>query len=140
MRRNAMRNTSHTGEVCRTQLIALLTRKGKTVLLPLGDHLRYDLVVDDGGTFRRIQCKNGILSKGVITFDPCSVDSRSQPGKCIRKKYTGEVDLFGVYCPENEKCYLIPAEEVTSLRCYLRIETPRNGQKQGIKWAKDYEL
>jgi hypothetical protein len=135
-----MRNTSHTGEVCRTQLIAALTLRGKTILLPLGDHQRYDFVIEDEGKFFRVQCKNGKLWNGTISFYPCSVDSRSEPGRCLRKKYTGEVDLFGVYCSDNQKCYLVPAELITGYQCCLRIAPPRNGQKTRIRWASDYEL
>src|SRR5436190_12482900 len=109
-----MRNTSLTGEVCRTQIIAALTLQGKTVLLPLGDFQRYDLVVEDGGRFLRVQCKMGKWTNGAILFHPCSIDSRSKNGGCIRKSYVGEVDLFGVYCPELNKCHLIPVEAVTA--------------------------
>ena len=75
-----MRNTSLTGEVCRTQIIAALTLQDKSVLLPLGDFQRYDLVVEDGGRFFRIQCKMGKLRNGAIHFHPCSIDSRSKKG------------------------------------------------------------
>ena len=135
-----MRNTSLAGEVCRTQLIAALTLQGKTLLLPLGDFQRYDLVVEESGRFFRIQCKMGRLIKGVITFYPCSVDSRSEKGRCLRKSYVGEVDLFGVYCPEVQKCYLVPIEVTRTTACSLRVEPPKNGQKTRIHWAADYEI
>ena len=54
----------------------------------------------------RVQCKTGRLRKGAVVFYPCSVDSRSEPGRCLRRAYAGDVDLFGVYCPDNRKCYL----------------------------------
>src|SRR5262249_16316917 len=117
-----------------------LTLQGKTVLLPLGDYQRYDLVVEDAGEFLRIQCKMGRLIKGAIVFYPCSVDSRSKQGGCIRKSYVGEVDLFGVYCPEVKECYLVPVEVVPGTGCYLRIAPPKNGQKTGIRWAVDHEI
>jgi hypothetical protein len=135
-----MRNTSQTGEVCRTQIIAALTLQGKTVLLPLGDFQRYDLVIDERGRFLRVQCKMGKLSNGAIHFHPCSIDSRSKKGGCVRKGYVGEVDLFGVYCPEVKKCYLVPVGEATATECTLRVAPPRNGQKHGIRWAANYEV
>ena len=135
-----MRNTSLVGEIARTQVMAALARNGKH-LLPLGDFRRYDFVFEDEeGKFFRTQSKNGRLIKGAIVFYPCSVDSRSDPGRCIRKKYTGEVDFFGVYCPDNGKCYLVPSAIATGYGCSLRIEAPRNGQKTKIRWASDYEL
>jgi hypothetical protein len=135
-----MRNTSHTGEISRTQIIAALTLHGKTVLLPLGDYLRYDLVIDDGGKFLRVQCKNGRLHKGAVVFHPCSIDSRSKQGGCVRKGYAQEIDFFGVYCPDNHQCYLVPVDHAPVTGCSLRIEPPRNGQKTRIRWAKSYEV
>jgi hypothetical protein len=135
-----MRNTSHIGEISRTQVIAALTLHGKAVLLPLSDYLRYDLVIDEGGKFLRIQCKNGRLHKGAVVFYPCSVDSRSERGRCIRKDYVGHADLFGVYCPDNHKCYLVPVDHAPRSGCYLRIDPPRNGQKTRIRRAEQYEV
>ncbi len=135
-----MRNTSQTGEICCTQLMAALALQGKSIFVPLSDHLRYDFLFEEEGKFFRVQCKNARLRKGCIVVYCHSVDSRSQPGHCIRKKYTGEIDFFGVFCPDNGKCYLIPVEVVEGLACSLRVELPRNGQKTKIRWARDYEL
>jgi hypothetical protein len=135
-----MRNTSQIGETSRWQIIAALDRRGKQMLLPVGDHLRYDLAIDDQGTILRVQCKTGRLRNGAVTFATCSIDSRSQQGKCIRRSYQGEIELFGVYCPDNGRCYLVPVREVASFVGYLRIDPPRNGQKTRILWAEDYEI
>lgn len=136
-----MRNTSHIGEISRTQIIAALTLQGKTLLAPLGDFQRYDLVIDDGDKFLRVQCKTGRLSKGAIMFNPCSIDSRSKQGGCIRKRYDeNEIDLFGVYCPDNHTCYLVPVTDAARTGCSLRVEAPRNGQQTRIRWAGDYEI
>jgi hypothetical protein len=135
-----MRNTSLTGEVCRMQIMAAVALQGKIPLVPLGDFQRYDFVIDDGGRFLRVQCKMGKLVKGAILFHPCSIDSRSKNGGCVRKGYVGQVELFGVYCPELGKCYLVPVDEVTATECSLRVDPPRNGQKKGIRWAAVYEI
>jgi hypothetical protein len=135
-----MRETSHVGEVSRWQLIAALSRQGKQVLLPVGDHLRYDLAIDDEGIILRIQCKTGRLRTGAIRFATCSIDSRSQPGKCLRRSYRGQVELFGVYCTDNNKCYLVPVGKVGASQGSLRIDPPRNRQKTRIIWAEDYEI
>jgi hypothetical protein len=135
-----MRNTSQTGEISRLQVIAALKRRRKHVLLPLGDYLRYDLAIDDEGPILRVQCKTGRLQNGVVRFLTCSIDSRSKKGKTIRRSYRGEAELFGVYCPDNRKCYLVPVDKVGKSDCHLRIDPPRNGQKTRIHWAEDYEI
>jgi hypothetical protein len=135
-----MRNTSRTGEVSRTQVMAALVLQGKMVLVPLADYHRYDLAIDDGDRFVRVQCKTGRLNKGAIVFNPCSIDSQSKQGGCIRKGYAEQVELFGVYCPELRKCYLVPVKDVPTNECCLRVDPPRNGQKTRIRWAADYEI
>ena len=135
-----MRDTSHIGEISRTHIIAALTRQRKCLLAPLGDYLRYDLVIDDEGTFLRVQCKTGRLINGTVVFNTCSIDSRSKLGRCIRRSYRGEIELFGVYCPDNGKCYLVSVGHAPQFVCFLRVAPPRNGQKTRIHWAEDYEI
>jgi hypothetical protein len=91
-----MRNTSHIGEISRTQIIAALARRRKRLLIPLADHLRYDLVIDDEGMFLRVQCKTGRLINGAVRFLTCSIDSRNKMGITIRRSYLGEIEFFGV--------------------------------------------
>ena len=135
-----MRNTSQVGEIARTQVMAALARQGKFLLLPLSDCRRYDFVFEEGEKFFRVQCKTGHLARGAVVFNPCSVDSRSEKGRCIRKQYGGQVEFFGVYCPENHKVYLVPVSEAPSASCSLRITPARSGQVTGIRWARDFEV
>ncbi|MBV9121744.1 MAG: hypothetical protein JO112_00100 [Planctomycetes bacterium] len=136
-----MRNTSRTGEITVAMVMAALVKRGKFLLLPFGDSKRYDLVIEEeNGRFLRIQCKTGRLVKGAVGFYPCSVDSRSEKGRCIRKSYRGEVEYFGVYCPDNGKIYLVPIEVVTGWKCTLRVDPTRNHQQKNIHWAQDYEI
>jgi hypothetical protein len=135
-----MRDTSHIGEISRRQIIAALTRQRKCLLAPFGDYLRYDLAIDDKCTFLRVQCKTGRLRNGVVWFPACSRCSRKGPNGYVRRGYQGEVEFFGVYCPDNGKCYLVPVEKTIPNNCSLRIAPPRNGQKTRIRWAEDYEI
>lgn len=135
-----MRNTSQVGQVTVAQVIRTLTQQGKYVLLPFGDHRRYDLVFEDEeGRFFRVQCKTAWVSRGTLRFATCSVDSRSAVGRTLRKGYQGEVDLFGVYCPATDRVYLVPVNDVPVGEGILRLEPPRNNQQTGIRWARDYE-
>ncbi|HZY86197.1 MAG TPA: group I intron-associated PD-(D/E)XK endonuclease [Gemmataceae bacterium] len=135
-----MRNTSQIGEVSRTQVMAALARSGQRVLVPLADYQRYDLVIDEGGRFLRVQVKTGRLHNGAVVFNPCSIDSRSKAGGCVRKGYADQIEFFGVYCPETNKCYLVPVGDAPTNTCSLRIDPPQNGQKALIRWAGPYEI
>jgi hypothetical protein len=135
-----MRSTSKVGEISTAQVLAALVRSGKSVLLPFGDHKRYDLVIEEqDGCFYRVQCKTGRIYRGSLWFATCSVDSRSGRGT-IRRSYRGEITYFGVYCPGNNKAYLVPVDEVPVGEAVLRLSLPKNNQKSKIRWASQYEI
>jgi len=100
-------STSKTGEITQAKVLAALVESGRSVLLPFGDHKRYDMVVEEPeGCFLRVQCKTGWVSHGAIWFATASVDSRSIPGSVRRQGYRGQIELFGVYCPATHQVYL----------------------------------
>src|SRR5947207_5022915 len=136
----AVRNTSEVGEISRTQVMAALALRGKRILVPLSDFQRYDFVFEENNQFFRVQAKTGRLHNGAVAFETCSIDSRSQQGHCLRRSYADEIDYFGVYCPANNKVYLVPVQEASKTACLLRIDPPRNGQKTKIRWARDFEI
>ena len=61
-------NSKDVGEISEGMVLAALLRARKIVLRPFGDNQRYDLVVDEDGTFVRIQCKTARL-KDVGSYD-----------------------------------------------------------------------
>ena len=107
------------------------------VLSPFGDNQRYDLVVEKDGKFDRIQCKTGRVRQGRIMFNACSSRIHNSYGKY---DYKGQIEYFGVYCPDNDKSYLIPIDEVGTTVATLRIEPTKNCQKKGIRLASDFEI
>lgn len=130
-------NPKTVGERSEACVLAALLKAGQVVLLPFGDNQRYDLVIDDGGVFQRIQCKTGRLRDGVIVFQPGSCAG----GKGRRRGYRGQADLFGVYCPELDSVYLVPLTDVDAVNtAHLRIDPPKDGRNRTVRWAKDYLL
>jgi hypothetical protein len=114
---------------------------GYAVLVPFGENTRYDLVIDDGLSLMRVQCKTGRLRLGSVVFATCSTYAHHTNAKLIRRQYQGQVDYFGVYCPETEGVYLVPLEDVpTRSSAALRILPSRNRRRRGIRWAADYEI
>jgi len=132
------RNTKAIGDASQAHVLAALIRQGKRTLIPFGDNCRYDLVVEADGQFLRIQCKTGRISRGAIAFAVAS-SQYHRGGK--RRSYDGEVDAFGVFCPDNGKTYIIPIIDLPLVReARLRLESPRNAQAKGIRWAAQYEI
>lgn len=119
-------------------ILAELIKQGYRVLLPFGVNQRYDLVLDCGDRLLKAQCKTGRLRGGAIEFR--AVSTQSNMNRTRIRGYAGQVDLFIVHCPETEKTYVIPAEDVPGARMYLRVEPPRNQQAKRVRWAKEYEL
>lgn len=133
--------TSHPVDIgLRTEgaILSELIRRGYCVLIPFGVNQRYDLVLDCGGRLLKVQCKTGRLRGGAVEFR--AVSTQSNMNRTQTRGYTGQVDLFIVYCPETEKTYVIPAEDVPGSRMYLRVAPTRNRQAKRVRWAKEYEL
>jgi hypothetical protein len=119
-------------------LTNLLVQMGYAVFLPVGHNHRYDLLLDVGDRFVRVQCKTGRLRDGVIRFN--TVSTRCNRYDTLRRGYDGEVDGFGVWCPQNGRGYYVPIEDIASGIATLRLARTANNQQRGVRWAADYEL
>jgi PD-(D/E)XK endonuclease len=140
-RLEAPRPSTHPVDVgLRTEaaILAELVRRGYQVLVPFGTNQRYDLVLDVAGKFVRAQCKTGRLRRGVVVFNTTSV--RSNTRGSIERSYEGDAEIFLVYCGATDQIYAVPVDEVPAGRGCLRVNPARNGQADGIRWARDYEL
>lgn len=126
------------GHRTEASILAELVRRGHRVLVPFGVNQRYDLVIEGDGRFLRAQCKTGRLRDGVIQFSTRSIQSNRH--RITARSYAGEIDLFLVYCPDNGGVYAMPVEDASACEVRLRVDPPLNGQLQGIRWARDYEL
>lgn len=130
-------NTKKKGDISELAVVAQLAKRGYSVLLPFGDSNRYDIVIERDGNFERVQVKTGTLRNGAVCFRTCSSAVRSGER---HKPYIGDVDFFGVYCPQTDKCYLVPINDVVTSETYLRVEEAKNAQTKGVRWARVYEI
>lgn len=127
-------------------ILARLTgREGVTVLLPFGGgNGRYDLVIDDNGTFYRIQCKTGRLlnKETVISFHAGSSTYHyyNKKDKGEWRNYRGDAEYFGVYCPQINRAFLVPVDIVGLTGGTLRLAGTKNNQAKNVHWAEDYEI
>lgn len=117
-------------------IIAHLLKLGYSVAMPFGDNQRYDLIVDDSGALLRAQVKTGRVLKGCVVFGTCSINGFT--GK--KTSYTGQIEIFLVYCPQLGKVYRVPVEAVGIREGILRVEPTKGGPKSTIRWAKDYQI
>jgi len=124
------------GELTEQKIITRLMELGKVVSVPVGDNQPYDLLVDGTHKFFRVQCKTGRLDgNGCVAFNTCS--SRVNTKGSYKKYYDGLIDVFIVYCYENDEYYTIDINEAPKGTMVLRIDFPLNNQSSKVKWAKD---
>lgn len=117
--------------------IEFFTSHGVTVALPLNDTQGYDLIVDIHGKLSRVQVKTGRYSKGndgkyligLKTAGGNSYYSGSESNYSIKQFDNTKSDLLFIYTAD-EKMYLIPTSEVTSVSAIT----------VGIEKTKKYEV
>jgi hypothetical protein len=129
------------GAISQAKILAALTVAGKVVLTPCVNVRPYDFVIEDGGRFFRVQCKTGRLFRGAVCFRPHRLRAAKRETGWERRiaDYRGDVDFFGVYCPENDSVYLVPIDVVTAPRiCTLRVTRAKNNQTKRVRWAGEY--
>jgi hypothetical protein len=58
------------------------------------------------------------------------------------KPYGDGVDAYGVYCPENNMCYLVPRSAVAERTTFavLRVAPTKNGQTKRVRSAAEFAL
>jgi hypothetical protein len=122
-------------------VMAALQDAGFALYVPFGENTRVDIVIDDGHRLWRVQCKTGRLRLGAIRFNTCSIYAHHPNPKVVRRDYLGQIDYWGVHCPETCGVYLIPiADAPLRKTAYLRVEPSRNNQRRRIRLASDYQI
>jgi len=129
------------GDLTEAVILSSLAKAGYTVLVPFGV-ARYDLAIDarDGNGVKTVQCKTGRLRNGCIIWATCSNHTLTH----VRTSYRGQVDYFGVWCPDpdaGDDVYLVPVDAVGEREGALRITQPKiRVQQAGLRWAKDFKI
>ena len=135
-----MLNTVSIGDIGEAQAIALFTKNQIPVSKPLTNNVRYDLIIEKNNKLYRVQVKSTAnIKDGKMEF--ATKTTNYTKGSWSSNHYSkNEVDIFFLYCLENEWCGLfIPEEEIpTSL--YIRTIPQKNNQKVGIRLMEDYSF
>ncbi|MHC3439208.1 group I intron-associated PD-(D/E)XK endonuclease [Natrialbaceae archaeon A-gly3] len=107
------------------------------VLLPAYDNEPYDLVVEIGGRYIRVQCKTAYpKSEGTVAFE--TVSTRRRHDGYDRRSYDGDAELFAVSDPINDYRYLVDVDDAAASKMEIRFQKPKNGQRVGINWYEEY--
>ncbi len=128
------------GAIAEAAVAAEATKLGIPVLRPVFQDLRYDFAFDLGSRLVRVQCKSVRLRRNVV--DIKARTCRRVAGGYVRGTYTSaEVDAVAAYCPDLDRCYLVPIEDFPPSGCIsLRLFPAKNNQLKGLHFAAEYEL
>jgi PD-(D/E)XK endonuclease len=131
-------HTKATGEITEAVVLAEFLKAGFPVLLPFGENQRYDMVVEVGGRFLRVQVK---------TASPCGdkgaclrFHATSHDGHRARQGYRGQADVFAAFAPSTGQVYVLPVDDVPETDVWLRLTPARNGQRNRVRMAQDCTL
>jgi PD-(D/E)XK endonuclease len=131
--------TDQKGAFAEAAVALAAIRCGIGVARPLTDE-RYDLILALPTRLLRVQCKWARRYEDVIVVR-CRRCRRGRDGFIHRQYASGEIDAVAAYCPDTDRCYLLPlAMSVNRATVLLRLAPTRNNQTAGVNWAKDYEL
>jgi hypothetical protein len=129
------------GDKTTLAVMTVLYEVGYELYTPFGENTRADLIAVRHDRVLRVQIKTGRLRNGVVQFACCSTYGHHPAPALVRRSYQGEVDAFAVYCRGTERVYLIPIEDIPNTTgVWLRVEPTKNNQREGVRWAADYEI
>ena len=133
-------NTTSIGDIGESLAIAKFTKEGLTVSKPLSNDARYDLIVEINNGLYRVQVKStNSIKDGKMVF--ATKTTNYTKGSWASNAYNpSDIDIFFLYCLENDWCGLYFVNEATSIPVELNIRLipAKNGQKVGIRLAEDY--
>lgn len=136
-----MDDPNHKGNVAELAIATEAAKLGLSVLKPLTEHERYDLVLGVGGRLLRVQCKWGAYDGSVVSIRLKSSYHSPTRGYVNSTYDASQIDAVGVYCGDLRRCYLVPVEMVARKQIlHLRVSPPGNNQRAAINYAADYDL
>ena len=135
-----MLTSDQKGAIAETAIIHAAIKLGANVYTPVVEGGRYDMIFEVGSNLLRIQCKWSPRHGDVVALR-CYSARRNRNGLLRRVYAEGEIDAFAAYCPELDRCYLLPFDLFSGrTQISLRLGPCRNDQNFGINWAKDFEF
>jgi hypothetical protein len=135
-------NSKHKGEISEAVVISEFLKLGIPVSKPFGDNQPYDLIIDVEGILKKIQVKTGRLRDGVVVYNTIATTNTyiKKYVKNSNRSYKGKIDFIAIYCPINNRCYLVSIDECVKTAGSLRVDKTINSQIKNIKWAHNYVL
>lgn len=105
-------DTQTKGDMAELEVAAALRRRGYTVLFPFTESQQYDIVVDTGSEFIKVQVKYATYKGDERIKVSCYGPNSSKSGN-NKTFYTDEdIDGIAAYCYELDRCFWIPYKDL----------------------------
>lgn len=126
--------TKQKGDIAEAYVMFALKQNGFNVLIPWGEDIRYDLVSEKNGVFKRIQVKYVTPKNGVL-----EIRFRSSNNYNVIYYTKDDIDIIAAYYDKEKKIYFIPLSNTDRGGCKLRLTPAKNNQKKFVTLSTKYE-
>lgn len=133
-----MHHTKDKGDYGLLKVQCEYSKNGYIIMNPMTEHSPFDFVAYKDGQFQRVQVKYRTMTNGSIVL-PFKTSWNDKNGTHIKFYDLNEIDVFAIYCPDNDKCYFLKSDDMMDKKCItLRILPSKNHQIENIIMAENY--
>lgn len=126
-------NSKTKGNLGEIKIASEFIKYGCMVSFPFGDNARYDLIVDDGNSLKKVQVKYANSKSKENSWRCFCVSSKNHTTNKKLDKYKNDVDIMAFYLPEIDKCIMFNIDEIgDKASLHVREEAPLNNQNNVI--------
>ena len=130
------------GDIGLTQAIADFTKNQVHVSIPISEHLKYDLVVEQNGELKRVQVRYSKLLDGKFIAVKLKSVWSNKKGLHVTKRQKGDYDVLAIYCPDTDQMYYVKDDEFdaqSALNLRLSKNNVTKANKNRIRIAGEYK-
>jgi len=127
-------HTKLKGDIGELQVAKELLSRGWHIAFPFEENLKYDLVAEKEGVFKRIQVKAVMPKNGAL-----HVNCRSSNNWSVIHYNKKDFEVLAVVDIDSGKIYFIPSDQIHKSLINLRLVHAKNSQKIGINHAENYK-
>jgi hypothetical protein len=126
-------NSKSKGNLGEIKVASEFIKYGCMVSFPFGDNARYDLIVDDGSSLKKVQVKYANSKSKEKSWRCFCVSSKNHTTNKKLNKYKDDVDIMAFYIPEIDKCIMFNIDEIgDKSTIYVRENIPLNNQSNVV--------
>lgn len=120
--------TKQKGTIAELAVASKLIEQGWTVLFPIQDDTRYDLVAEKDAVFVRIQVKYTTPHEGVLR-----INCKSSNNWSVKPYKSNEIDAIAVYYGRDSRIIFLPVATIKRSSMHVRIVKAKNNQEAGTR-------